>query len=154
MDIDTSGLDRLFEELEDEADDAMDRLVDAIDKTWREKASQQLKSSLDQYLEGLNIERVGDNEIQASLTGFLPVAIEKGHEKFDMKPDTLGNALSKIIPLGGKSSGTPKFRTMKADSSGWIHPGFTAKSIGEQVQQEMDDIVKEVFDPIFSRRSI
>lgn len=146
--------DALLRDLEDRLDEGLDQLVDKIDETWREKATAQLNTTRDEYLQNLTIERVGRDLIQATLTGFLPVAIEEGTDSYDMKEGTLGNALSKVIPIG-KKAGSPTFRTMKAGSDGWMHPGFKAKQISQQVQTEIDSrLVREVFEPLISRTSV
>lgn len=155
MDVKGMDIDALEKQFDEHVKEGMDQLVDRIDETWRNKAAEQLNTTREQYLNGLSVERIGDDLIKAQLEGFLPVALEDGHERYDMKPGFLGSGLKRVIPIG-KSAGKPvQYRTMKAGGSGWFHPGFEGKKIGEQVQQEVDErLAFEVFDPLVSRKTI
>jgi hypothetical protein len=87
-------------------------------------------------------------DVDVRLTGWVPVAIEQGAPRFDMKPGILGSRESRVIPL---DKDPVEFRTMKAQSSGWWHPGLQARSIAAQVQKEMPRLVDDVFKPLTAR---
>jgi len=152
IDVDASAFDKFIDRMEKDIDESLDRLAEEIEWAWRIKASQQLNTSKKEYLDGLHIERV-DDTIQAVLKGFIPNAVEEGYGQYDMKPGMLGNALYKVIPIGKKAGKTPTFRTMTKNSKGWIHPGFKKRAIGEQIQDDMDEIAKKAFAPMF-RKSV
>lgn len=153
MDIKGMDFDALMEEFDEHVDEGMDKLADEIEQVWRDKATETLNTSREQYLKGLSVERIG-RDIQMVLNGFLPVALEEGHERYDMKPGFLGSGLNRIIPIGKSSGQKPVFRMMRTDSTNWFHPGFEAKRIHEQVQEEVDErLVEEIFQPLFSTRS-
>lgn len=65
----------------------------------------------------------------------------------------LGDRLSRIIPIGQRREfGKPadKFRTVSVNSpaGSWKHPGITARGIGQDIKEEMDDINKKVLSKI------
>lgn len=144
--IDVDKLDAAVQKM---VESGMEKFRDEIEKKWRERAESTLDTSRDQYLEGLSVTHSG-MDIDVKLTGWLPVAVEQGTPRFDMKPGILGTDDSRVIPLGG-GMGAPKFRTMKAQSSGWWHPGIQARAISEQVKKEIPQMVKDVFEPLMSR---
>jgi hypothetical protein len=155
MDIIGLDFDKLEAEFEKAIDEGMDKLAKEIEKTWRDKAAATLNTSKDKYLEALTVERVGKDVIKATLTGFVAVGIEEGHEAYDMKPGLLGSGLAKVIPIGKGAGGSISFRKINASTKGWMHPGWQAKKIHEQVQKEIDERLKmEIFEPIISRISV
>lgn len=144
-------VDDLIEEVEQIARDHMEDLSKKIESTWRSKAEATLHTSKDKYLAGLTVEHEGD-KVVATLTGWLPVGVEMGIDRFDMKQGVVG---SRVVPLMGKDGGDRRFRTMKQGGKGWWHPGITARKIHEQVASELEStILPAVFGPAFSRRSV
>jgi hypothetical protein len=152
MDIKGIDMRALESAFDDVFEDGMDEIEKEIERVWRDKASQVLHSSKDEYLENLKVERIG-KDVQFVLTGALPMAIEEGSEGFDLKPGFLGGGLSRIIPLNSKS-GTPTFRTVSATSKGWQHPGIKARNIHEDVLDEAEAIVSKIFEGLISRVSV
>lgn len=146
-----SDVDDLADEAEQIVRDHMAELKTKIETSWREKAQSTLNTSRDKYLNGLTVEQDGD-KIVCTIEGWLPVAVEQGVERFDMKQNLSG---SRIVPLMGKDGGDRRFRTMKQGGQGWWHPGIQAKKIHEQVASELEsDILPAVFGPAFSRQSV
>lgn len=156
MEVVGMDFDKLEKEFDKAIEEGMDKLKDAIETTWHKKAGELLHTSKDKYLQGLSVERVGKDTIQATLTGFLPVGIEEGHKSYDMKPGLLGSGLSKVIPIGKGAGRTPSFRRITQNTKGWIHPGWPqAKKIHVEVQKEIDETLKmEIFGDLISRISI
>ena len=156
VDIAVEGIDfdKLEEGMESAINDAMHKFAEEVEFTWRRKAADKLNTSRQKYLEGLKVDVVA-GEVQASLTGWFPVAIEDGWERYDMKPGLLKNAQSKVIPIGKNAGETPKFVTMRANSPGWWHPGFEPQHISNDVQDEVDErIVDEVFGAALGRVTV
>lgn len=157
MEVTSPDWDKIEEELNQKINEGMQDFADKIEATWRDKAAQTLKTTKDQYLKRLSVEKI-DNGVEVTLSGTLPVNIETGCAPFDMKPKLLGNAISKIIPLGAKKEqGIPatSFAIVRKSSpqSSWWHPGFQAIKIGEQIQEEVPEITKEVFGPLIDKMS-
>ncbi len=151
VEMEVKGID--WDELESEfdgvIDEGLDTLAEEIEWSWREKAAKKLRESKEEYLDGLSVERIG-NDIQGKLTGPLAVAVETGAKSFDLKPGFLGNRLSRIIPMGEYKGGDGpvvpqigRFRTVSVGSSGWIHPGWEPRAIHEEIQEEIDDTLAD-----------
>lgn len=153
--IDVKGidLDRLEEEFEKSVADSMNKFASAIDESWRKIASSELNTTKDKYLKGLTVEKTGPDTVTGTLEGFLPVALEDGAQRFDIKKKMLqGHPLGRIIPLGKSSGLPPKFVAMTPGHPGWWHPGFEARAIHKKVQKEIEEqIASDVFGESFSR---
>lgn len=146
-----SDVDDLADEVEQLVLNHMAELSTKIESTWRSKAESTLNTSKEKYLGGLTVEHSGD-KVTAIITGWLPVGVEMGIDRFDMKSKLIG---SRIVPLMGADGGDRRFRTMKAGGQGWWHPGIQARKIHEQVASELEStILPAVFGPAFSRRSV
>lgn len=155
MDVVGANFDKITSELEQAIEEGWAEVAKEIEKIWQEKAAQELNTSREDYLRGLSVEHLGGDLIQASLTGFLPVAIEDGHQGYDMKKGMLGSGIRRVIPIGKRKGGAINFRSMTSSSDGWWHPGFQAKQIHKQVQDEVSErVIAEVFGPLISRISV
>jgi hypothetical protein len=137
---------KVEERAEASVQEGLKKFRDAIEKLWHEKAQATLKESADRYLEGLSI-RVTRDGLEATISGFIPVALESGMERFDMKPGLTKNG-AQVIPLakGG-------FRTVSPNSPGdsWWHPGIQAAEIGEQVKEEAPAVADRIFKDLLKR---
>lgn len=147
--------DKFEEEMEKEIDQGLQQFTDRIEEIWRDKAEKMLKTTKNEYLKGLQVEKTSEGA-SATLSGFLPVALEKGTPSWDMKKTHLGDALFKIIPIGAKKSENipPKdFAIMSQNSplNSWIHPGFKGINIGEEIKSEVPEIVDEIFGPLLKK---
>jgi hypothetical protein len=103
---------------------------------WMTAAGQRLKTSRREYQDAIILEYVNDDTFKLSLLGStLASMVELGTSSFDMKPGFSG----KIIPLNVDRQVVftqPKiFR--RGSSDGWIHPGFEAANIHEDVIEEI-----------------
>ena len=147
--IDMRALESAFDNV---FDTGMDEIEKELDKVWRDKVGIMLHSSKQEYLDNLKVSRVGD-EIQFVVTGELPVAVENGSTAFDMREGLLAGRLSRIIPLNSKT-GTPTFRNVSQKSTGWKHPGITARNISEEVLKEAEGIVNDAFWKAMARVSV
>lgn len=156
MEVIGLDFDKLEKEFDESFADAWSKLADRIEKEWQDLASQQLKSSKDQYLQGLKVEKVGNELIQASLTGFIPVAVEEGISGYDMKKGLLGGNLARVVPIGKRAGDQPpRFTVLTPDSRGWQHPGIKARQLHQQVQTLVDEkLVNEIFGDAVSRISV
>jgi len=125
-------------------------LAKEVERVWREKAQSVLDSSLTEYMDGL-IVRADVDGVEATLSGWLPVALESGAQRFDMKPGLLKNRTSRVIPMHDG-----EFRTVSKTSppSSWWHPGFEAYDIHEEVFKETEDMIAKAYTPAFSRIKI
>ena len=137
-------------QLEAEISAGLQEFRAALELSWREKVQQNLKTTSDEYLRNLSFS-VKKDSVEATLTGWLPVALETGAERFDMKPGLLKGRQSRIIPMADG-----EFRTVSQFSprDSWWHPGFQARGFGEQVKQEAPAIAEKIFKPIFDRIKI
>lgn len=169
MDIDAPNTDAIDERFKQTIEDGLDELSQEIEWRWRTKASSTLVESRKKYLDGLSIERFG-NEIQVILKDFMSAAVEGGSQPQNLK-QIFG--MGRVIPMGHPPAQAhawfhagremPRFRTV-SNKSPWIHPGITPRksgtnpqnlTIGEQIQKECEEtIIDEVFDKIFSKLSI
>lgn len=142
---------KLESSIETSVIDGMAKLRDEIEKKWRAHAKATLGSLGPKYLEGLSVTHE-KFDVDVRLSGELGVAIEEGSGRWDMKPGILKGAEARVIPMGSKAN--PKFRTMKARSSGWWHPGYQGRAIRTEVTRQMPRMVKDVFKPLMSRIKI
>lgn len=138
---------KLSAELEAEAAVAMEAFRHAIEWAYQDTARKSLKTTSDKYLEGLSV-TLDDDGVQATIEGWLPVALEDGAGAFDMKPGLLAGRSKRVIPMhkGG-------FATVSVFSrpGSWWHPGIQARNISEQVKTEADDIRKRIIDPVIEK---
>jgi len=139
--------DSFMDDIKDHVDGGMEKLAEEIEWAWRTKAGQSLNKSKDKYLKGLTVEN-NDGNIEVTLTGWVPVAIESGAPGFDLHEGFLKGAMSRVIPLE-KETGHPIFRTISIGSPGWLHPGIEARPIYDEIENDMPDIIDEAFKDIF-----
>lgn len=159
IEMEVLGLDTkaLEQEIKEKIESGMDELLEEIEWTWRMKASSELNTSKQAYLDGLNFEKNG-TDIDINISGGLAVAIESGSEKFNLKPGFLKNGkmggLYNTIPI--MINGVQQYRTVRPgqQKTPWDHPGIQARSFGDKVKVEMDDMVDKVFSKLFNRVNI
>lgn len=97
-------LERAAESKIKEAQEAVAEVVQAGFAAIVAKVQQKLKSTKDDYLKGLKIDRVGKYAWVISLEGDFANALEEGRGSFDMKPGML--ASTKTVDVG-KRAGQP-----------------------------------------------
>lgn len=76
----------------------IDRVAQEYSYRWKNLIDKELKSSRNEYLRGIFIERVNPTEIIFGLSNresSLPLSIEEGHEPWDEKPFLLGSLKAK-----------------------------------------------------------
>ena len=135
---------------------------------WKSEAGRKLKSGRKAYQAGIDFKVVDDLSFYLTLTGFLPVSIDRGGSSFDMKPGLMRTALPwppkrrripkewipknppgtitryKIVPLNPNhyiNMQKPKvFRTVHDLSPGdsWKHSGWKGMKISDAVVKELD----------------
>lgn len=145
-----ANVDKLAAAIERGTRASLDRLSNAIENLWRVKAQEELKNTSDVYMKGVKV-RVDNGAIRIDLEGWLPVALETGAEKFDLKPGFLGNRQSRVIPFGNNVYRTVS-QTSPKDS--WWHPGLGARAIREKVVTALTRVAGEIFSAEFERLSI
>lgn len=153
--IEGDQFEQLLQELEKNIEEGMREMHKEIEQIWRSKAAQTLHKSLDKYNEGLSFELSGYDTL-VKLEGYLPVGIETGAPRFDMKSGLLQNKNPNIIPLEG-NTGAKEFRTVSSNSApdSWWHPGLQARAISQQVMEELDSgKVEEIFTPFITRKTV
>lgn len=94
----------------------------------------------DAYIRGLSFGGTEGGETRIYLKGWLPLALERGISRFDMKPGLLAGPkarLSKsgarynVIPIQiGTLGDMPNFRVVsdKSPKRSWIHPGLEPRN--------------------------
>lgn len=114
-----------------------------------ENMKQQARHSLShmtglQYVENLTVGMTRSAETPIYLKGWLPLALERGVRRFDMKPGFLSSSKVKTSKIGTKYLVVPiqkgslisdvEFKTVTSKSRrrSWIHPGIKAKSFAER----------------------
>ena len=142
VEYDIINVERLEKEVQKEIEDGLNELAIEIRNIWQQKASSKLNSTYDEYIRNLFVERQG-TEVVATIYGALPVAIEQGSSRFDLKPGFLGSSVFRIVGIG-----LNKFRTVQSQSNKWWHPGIQAKAFHEQVQNEIPKMLGKIFSPI------
>ena len=144
VDLPEFDLDKMSEEIEEMVRDGMPKLRRKIRAAWDEKASQIFSASTQKrYMQGVRFSVDKDSlEIDVVIKGWLPVALETGAPRFDMKPGLLQGRDSRVIPMhdGG-------FRTVsiRSPQDSWWHPGLQATDLAGEVQKEIPDMLPKVF---------
>jgi hypothetical protein len=149
MDVEGFDMPGVFDAIEEGIEEGFQRLAEAIEWEWRQKAAQTLRTSREEYLRGLSVDVQG-TEITVRVTGALAVAVESGSEPFDMKDGFLRGALSRTIPMESPL----RFRQAPAKTAVWWHPGIQARAIGDQVQSDMDRLLADTVNAAISRKTI
>lgn len=118
-----------------------------ITRIWNEKAAASLDTTTQAYMSGLSVQVVSDG-VEATLSGWLPVALETGAQRFDMKPGLLRDRQSRVIKMHDG-----EFRTVSqmSPAHSWWHPGFKPKSIHEEVFAETEAAAEKAFTAAFDR---
>lgn len=143
----------LLSSVEDDIKQGMEKLAEDVEWAWRKKAAEVLHTSRQEYLDGLRVDH-NDGDIQVSLSGWLPVALETGFPSFDMHSTLLADgSASKVIPIR-TPDGVPIFRTISVGSPGWIHPGFDKRGIGEDIQEDLPGMIDEAFKNVFPKVTV
>lgn len=143
--------DSVLKAFEASIEKGLDALQNRIEDTWHAKAAMTLKTSLEAYQKGIKVTRSSDG-VSVTLEGWLPVAVETGVQRFDMKSGLLAGRSTRVI--GFDKSSDKGFRTVSPQSTKWWHPGIQARAIYSQVKNEMDQLVGDVFEPLLSRVTI
>ena len=138
---------KLRADFEAEATLALQKFRDEIERTYQEKAMNQLNTSRDKYLEGLSF-NINEDGVDVEINGWLPTAVEEGAEAFDMKPGLLAGRDNRVIRLHNGN-----FRTVstKSPANSWWHPGIQAKPISSQVKAEEDEIAERTVKPVVDK---
>lgn len=105
----------------EEAHERFRELVELTRAEWVRMAQDELTASAGDYISGITPIEYGDTWAQIRLLGWLPNAIEHGHEPFDMKPGLLQGPHAKMGKNGPYN--TVPFRHGT--------PGTTGKSVGK-----------------------
>lgn len=120
---------------------------DEVEKAFLAKAQMKLSSTFDAFKQGVRV-TAGGEDVSINIEGWLPVALESGHQRFDMKPGLLDGRAFRVIPMHDG-----EFRTVSTKSSpeSWWHPGFEAKEIHKDIENDVDEMLKRAFVPAFDR---
>lgn len=123
--------------------------------SWRNKAGQELHQTKKEYQRGIYIERPDANSVVIGLKGWLPNAVEKGIEPFDMKSEGFSKSPKRKFKKGGGWYLTIPFRIgtpgIVAESSifSTVMPASVHKvakerlSSGRQKSLSVSDLPKE-----------
>ena len=79
----------------------LDEIAVRFADQWKAKAGQLLKQTKQEYQRGIYIEKPDENSVIVGLAGWLPNAIERGLEAFDMKEGFQGSSKRKMKKGGG-----------------------------------------------------
>jgi hypothetical protein len=120
---------------------------DEVEKAFMAKAQVKLSSTFDEFKDGVRVAIAGDG-VEIHVEGWLPVALETGHERFDMKPGLLDGRDYRVIPMHDG-----EFRTVSKNSpsESWWHPGFEPRNIHKDIEDDVDGMLKRSFTPAFDR---
>ena len=135
-------------QIEKELKRGMREYRDEIEQEWRLMVYQTTNTTTDAYLAGLTVEIQGGDTVVASVDGWLPIALETGVPRFDMKPGLLKGRISRVIRLANGN-----FRTVSINSpkDSWWHPGIQARDIASKIEREAPKIMEEVFNRAMAR---
>jgi hypothetical protein len=151
--VDTEIAEKIRDVFEDVVDDFIDELAEEVEWEWRKQASasSKLRSTKKQYLDAIEVVREGD-DIHMVLNDPIASAVEDGSSEFDLKPGFLRGKPYRTIPIVESSGTVTKFRRVSQSSTGWRHPGIEARSITDQVKNELDSgLVVDVFKKVVAR---
>lgn len=81
-------------------DDLHIKLLKKARVYWKSLAKQQLSTTAKEYIQGIGPVEQTETTATIRLSGFLPVHLEKGLKKFDMKPGILKSSKAKISKKG------------------------------------------------------
>lgn len=85
----------------DEINQAVADLANAAYASILANAQQQLQSTRQDYISGLNFTKLGDDSYLISLSGEMSNRLEEGFPAYDMKPGMLGS--KKIVGVGSRA---------------------------------------------------
>lgn len=126
---------------------ALDRLQDRLSHKVALKVAEEVKRQARSHLShktaniynrAVTVGKTADGETPVYLEGWLPLALEHGTKRFDMKPGLLASPKAKLSKEGKKYLVVPiekgTFRVVSENSkkSSWIHPGLTARNFTQQ----------------------
>jgi hypothetical protein len=140
-------VDEMAAQVEADIKMAIQKISGFTEEQYFVKASGTLRNTLQEFMEGVNVE-LSEDGVEVTIDGWLPLALEEGTGRFDMKPGLLAGRQHRTIPMhdGG-------FRRVSENSpaSSWWHPGLQAANISEQVKEEVEPYAEELFKRIFDR---
>lgn len=131
--------------------EGLDKLRDLVESQWLMKAGQELDTTFKDYSDAIKVRKLS-NGLELSLKGWLPVALETGCPRFDMKPGLLGNRYSRVIPIHDG----PIFRTVSVNSppNSWWHPGLQARDFYGKMEKDADQLLERSFGLTLDRISV
>lgn len=132
-----------FDRLDEAARMILPDLGEVMRAAITTRANQELRSSSQDYLQGLQAptlsEDEGDPVVSLQLVGWLPTAIEKGWAGGDMKPWLLNGPNSRPIAGGGRMNIIP-FRHGTPGTTGRNFPPmgsqYTSRTVGAHPQMQ------------------
>lgn len=101
------SLDNLSKELEQALYNAVDELAFAAKDRAIQLAQSKLKTTREDYINGLTLEKIDENIWLLSLQGDLPNAVEDGWPSFDQKSGLINGPKSKIGKNGSRYNTVP-----------------------------------------------
>ena len=102
--------DLTVEETETFVNSVLDEIGDRFADCWRNKAGQELHQTKKEYQRSIYVERPDTNSVVIGLKGWLPNAVEKGLEPFDMKLEGFSKSSKRKFKKGGGWYLTVPFR--------------------------------------------
>jgi len=129
--------------------EGLKELRNEVEMTWNRYAQMAFDTSAKEYMAGVSVKVNSQADgIQIDIQGWLPVALETGAPRFDMKPGLLKGRDFRVIPMHDG-----EFRTVSKTSpkDSWWHPGFQGRRIHEQIEWESSDMLERAFGPAFDR---
>lgn len=94
----------LGKQIEAKASGAVIKASLAVKQEWERQAGESLKSTANSYIGGINVsfsKRGGQYSATLSLSGKIPVSLEKGYPSYDMKPAFAHSTSAKKSKDGG-----------------------------------------------------
>ena len=128
------------------------KMANEMAENMRQRARTSLSpKSGTMYADNLRVGTTRDGDTPIYLTGWLPIALERGVEAYDMKPGFLNSPNVKVskkgtkylvVPIQAGSLAAPvKFRrvSQKSPAGSWLHPGLEARKFGSKAVDHIRD---------------
>ena len=140
-------LDKLEQKIEKSKQRILRNVSKLVNAKYKDYTKQYLTSTRDEFLNNLDV-NVVTNGVRVTIEGWLPTALDLGHDSFDMKPGLLQGRSSRVIPMADGG-----FRTVSTRSpeDAWIHPGFDGFNFSKMVAEDVENQFEEIATTEFGR---
>lgn len=124
-------LDNLSQEAEDTLQEAVRDVVNAGFASIQGSAELELHSTRQDYLKGLSLTEIGENDYLIVLDGKFPNALEEGYSGFDVKQGMLNS--KKMVEVGTRT-GKPWVQQSTVDQHRFAHVPFQHRPFSKEAK--------------------